>query len=143
MSLKCNLSQHWPVKLIKRKQMENSAENKPSKLPIVISDLIGLIHMVIIKEQGENEIVLKELSSIDEKIQSGQLVNYDVTDHPFWKTWENKRNIGRTYTEDEMQLAFDAGRESKSQESESNIEKGLIGQDGFYFHDWLVKHIIN
>lgn len=113
------------------------------KLPILIGDLLDLIHMVIIKEQKENEIILKELTSIDEKIETGALVNYDVTNHAFWKTWENKRNEGKSYTEDEMQLAFDAGRESKSQEIESNIDKGLIGQDGIYFHDWLAQHLKN
>lgn len=60
------------------------------KTPILISDLLTVIHKVIIKEQGENQIILKELSAIDEKISTGQLKDYDVSNDAFWKSMMNK-----------------------------------------------------
>lgn len=50
-----------------------------------VSDLLDVIHMVIIKNEGVNEIILDEIKSIDEKIKTGQLVNYTV-DVPLFST---------------------------------------------------------
>jgi hypothetical protein len=60
------------------------------KTPILISDLLIVIHRVIIKEQKANEVILKELSAIDEKISTGVLKDYDVSNDVFWKSMMNK-----------------------------------------------------
>jgi hypothetical protein len=60
------------------------------KTPILISDLLIVIHRVIIKEQKANEVILKELSAIDEKISTGVLKDYDVSNDAFWKSMMNK-----------------------------------------------------
>ncbi len=55
-----------------------------------------------------------------------------------WKR-KKKKEKERSYTYQEMELAFEAGRESKSQEVQGNIQEGILGQDGFYFSDWIEK----
>lgn len=43
----------------------------------------------------------------------------------------------KIYTESDMEAAFEAGRESKAEEIDSNIQEGIIGKDGKYFYDWI------
>lgn len=82
----------------KWQQKENSAVAKEKKKAeqrsfqsqTLISDLLDIVHMVIIKAEGENDIILKELKSIDDKIASGKLENYPVDNHPFFKTMLSK-----------------------------------------------------
>lgn len=52
-----------------------------------ISDLLDVIHLTVIKNSPakENDIMLDELKSIDEKIKNGLLANYTV-DVPFFRT---------------------------------------------------------
>lgn len=61
-------------------------DGEKKELPTVISDLLDIIHMVIIKEKGENDIILDELQSIDKKLKSGQLPNYEVNKNPLYRT---------------------------------------------------------
>jgi hypothetical protein len=60
----------------------------------LISDLLDVIHFAIIKnsESRENNIILDELSRIDEKIRSGRLPNYPVNDVAFFKHIVNNSN---------------------------------------------------
>lgn len=50
------------------------------------------------------------------------------------------KNEPKIYTESDMEAAFDAGRESKSEEVDSNIQEGIIGRDGKYFGDWIKEY---
>jgi hypothetical protein len=52
-----------------------------------ISDLLDIIHLAIIKNSPskENDIIINELQSINEKIKNGLLPNYSVDDIRFFK----------------------------------------------------------
>lgn len=50
-----------------------------------ISDLIDVIHSTIIKNEGNNDVILHELQAIDNALQSGNLQNY-IVDVPFFRS---------------------------------------------------------
>jgi hypothetical protein len=54
-------------------------------MDVTIEDLLDVIHKAIIKNKGENKVILKELRSIDNKIKTGKLENYKVDDITYWK----------------------------------------------------------
>lgn len=56
----------------------------PLKSITTISDLLEMVHLTIIKENGSNYIILKELEAIDKKIKSGKLKNYNVNTPLYW-----------------------------------------------------------
>lgn len=57
-----------------------------SKDTIVISDLLDVIHYTVIKNEGENTVILHELQAIDRKIKEGRLANYPVQGVTFWES---------------------------------------------------------
>lgn len=57
-----------------------------------IEDLLAIIHLTIIKNDGENTKVLDELRSITEKIKSGELTNYAVNNNSFFQYILRKAN---------------------------------------------------
>lgn len=56
---------------------------------VLISDLLDVIHFAIIKNLGENDIILDELTAIDNKIKAKRLVNYPVKGVAIWETLKN------------------------------------------------------
>lgn len=62
---------------------------------IVISDLLDVVHYTIIKNKGENTIILHELQSISRKIQEKKLDNYPVQGITFWESIKNNLPAAR------------------------------------------------
>lgn len=58
--------------------------SEPLKSIVTISDLLDIIHMTIIKEQGDNFVILDEINSIGEKIKKGELKNYNINTPMYW-----------------------------------------------------------
>ena len=58
---------------------------EPLKSDATIKDLLDIIHQTIIKKDGKDEVILKELKAIDKKIDSGELTNHAI-ETPMWWT---------------------------------------------------------
>jgi hypothetical protein len=67
-------------------------KRKALREDVTIRDLLDVIHWTVIQEEGENEKCM--LSSIDNKISTGYLENYNVKEQIFWKTiTQGRRNV--------------------------------------------------
>lgn len=61
---------------------------------VTITDLIDVIHYTIIKKLGKNEVILKEIQSIQGKISGDKILeNYSVEDTEFWKSILKQRDL--------------------------------------------------
>ena len=56
----------------------------PLKSKTTIQDLLDIIHLTIVKEKGENDVVLKEINAIGDAINNGTLTNYDINTPLYW-----------------------------------------------------------
>ena len=64
---------------------EPKTKPEPLKSTVTLQDLTDIIHMTVIKNEKVNKKILKEIQSIQDKINSGKLKNYHVQT-PLWWT---------------------------------------------------------
>lgn len=62
---------------------------------IKITDLLDVVHYTVIKNKGENTIILHELQSIWQKITDKKLENYGVQGITFWEFIKNNLPAAR------------------------------------------------
>lgn len=62
---------------------------------IKITDLLDVVHYTVIKNKGENTIILNELQMIERKISEGKLENYPVQGITFWESIKNNLPAAR------------------------------------------------
>lgn len=64
--------------------MKKKKRIKPLVSKVTIGDLLDMVHLTIIKKRKINNVILKELKAIDEKIKKGKLKNYEVDCPLYW-----------------------------------------------------------
>ncbi len=105
------------------------------KTPIVISDLLDVVHTTIIKEKGKNDIILDELRSIEKKIDEGKLKNYRIVDNPFWysilNNAENKTKVETKFDQLIACLCTDEMLEEESWPIEALAMVRAKGKEGY------------
>lgn len=65
-------------------KLQQSDIKPPLRSKTTIQDLLDVIHFTVIKNEKVNKKILKEIQSIEKKIQSGKLPNYNVQTPMWW-----------------------------------------------------------